>query len=126
MNPKAKKVLIIAGIAVDVLITILLFVFSIIILIKKPSVEDLKLGLVDETTLIGWFCIKPIRILLIDALPLCVLLVANVSLTLWYIKKTGKKEEKKPVSLNDLSEEEIAALKQKILQEMMQESNESK
>ena len=122
MNPKAKKSLIIAGIALDVLVTILLFVFSIVILANMPESRRA----IDSTTFLGWFQIEPLRILLLDVLPLALLLVGNISLTIWYIKKTGKKDEKKTVSLNDLSEEEKAALKQKILQEMMQESNESK
>ena len=126
MNPKAKKILIIAGLAADVIITILLFVFSILILVNMPDPYDVKAGNVDYSTFLGWFQQEPIRILLCVVLPLALLLIGNVALTIWYIKKTGKKEEKKQVSLNDLSEEEKAALKQKILQEMMQNSNESK
>ena len=123
MNPKAKKALIIAGIALDVLITIVLFVFSIVILAKMPSSSTR----IQQDTFLGWFQSQPYRILLLDVLPLALLLVGNISLTIWYIKKTGKKDqENKQVSLNDLSDEEKAALKQKILQEMMQESNESK
>lgn len=126
MNPNAKKALIIAGLAADAIITIVLFVFSIIILVNMPDPVDVRSGNVDSTTFLGWFQVEPTRILLIIVLPLALLLVGNISLTIWYIKKTGKKEEKKEVSLNDLSDEEKAALKQKILQEMMQESNESK
>ncbi len=122
MNPKAKKSLIIAGIALDVLVTILLFVFSIVILANMPESRRA----IDSTTFLGWFQTEPLRILLLDVLPLSLLLITNVCLTIWYIKKTGKKEEKKSVSLSDLSEEEKAALKQKILQEMMQESKNSK
>lgn len=126
MNPKAKKALIIAGLAADVIITILLFVLSILILVNMPDPYDVRAGNVDYNTFLGWFQQDALRILLFVVLPLVLLLVANVSLTIWYIKKTGKKEEKKKVTLNDLSEEEKAALKQKILQEMMQNSNESK
>ena len=126
MNPKAKKILIIAGLAADVIITILLFVFSILILVNMPDPYDVKAGNVDYSTFLGWFQQEPIRILLCVVLPLALLLIGNVALTIWYIKKTGKKEEKKTVTLNDLSEEEKAALKQKILQEMMQNSDDSK
>ena len=123
MNPKAKKALIIAGIAVDVLVTVALFVFSIVILINMP---DSRFDSLPEDTFLGYFQHNPEMILICDVLPLALLLVANISLAIWYIKKTGKKEEKKQVSLNDLSEEEKAALKQKILQEMMQNSDDSK
>ena len=123
MNPKTKKALIIAGLAVDVLVTIGLFVFSIVILVKMP---DSRFESLPEDTFLGYFQHNPMMILIVDVLPLTALLVLNVCLAIWYIKKTGKKEEKKQVSLNDLSEEEKTALKQKILQEMMQNSNESK
>ena len=124
MNPKAKKALIIAGIVLDVLITVALFVFSIVILVNIP---DSRFESLPEDTFLGFFQRNPVMILICDVLPLTLLLVVNISLAIWYIKKTGKKpEEKTAVSLNDLSEEEKAALKQKILQEMMQESNDPK
>ena len=123
MNPKTKKALIIAGLALDVLVTIGLFVFSIVILVKMP---DSRFESLPEDTFLGYFQHNPMMILIVDVLPLTALLVLNVSLAIWYIKKTGKKEEKKQVTLNDLSEEEKAALKQKILQEMMQNSDDSK
>lgn len=126
MNPKTKKALIIAGLTADVIITILLFVLSILILANMPDPYDVRAGNVDYSTFLGWFQQEPARILLCVVLPLALLLVGNVGLTIWYIKKTGKKEEKKAVTLNDLSEEEKAALKQKILQEMMQNSDEAK
>ena len=117
MNPKAKKALIIAGIAVDVLITIALTVFSVVILVTMP---DSRFDSLPADTFLGYFQHNPIMILLLDVLPLTLLLVVNISVAIWYIKKTGKKqEEKKQISLNDLSDEEKAALKQKILQEML-------
>ena len=119
-----KKALIIAGIVLDVLITVALFVFSIVILVNIP---DSRFESLPEDTFLGFFQRNPVMILICDVLPLTLLLVVNISLAIWYIKKTGKKQEdKKQVSLNDLSEDEKAALKQKILQEMMQESNDSK
>lgn len=123
MNPKTKKALIIAGLALDVLVTIGLFVFSIVILVKMP---DSRFESLPEDTFLGYFQHNPMMILIVDVLPLTALLVLNICLAIWYIKKTGKKEEKKQVSLNDLTEEEKAALKQKILQEMMENPNESK
>ena len=123
MNPKTKKALIIAGLALDVLVTIGLFVFSVVILVKMP---DSRFESLPEDTFLGYFQHNPMMILIVDVLPLTALLVLNISLAIWYIKKTGKKEEKKQVSLNDLTEEEKAALKQKILQEMMENPNESK
>jgi hypothetical protein len=123
MNSKSKKILLIFGLSLDVLVTILLFVFSIIILVKMPTPIQVRSGDVDYSGLIGWFQKEPIRILLLIALPLAILLVLNVSATLWYLKKTGVK---KKLTINDLTDEEKAALKQKILQEMMQSSEEKK
>ena len=123
MNQKVKKALLIAVIILDVLITVALLVFSIVILVKMP---DSRFESLPEDTFLGYFQHNPMMILIVDVLPLTALLVLNISLAIWYIKKTGKKEEKKQVSLNDLTEEEKAALKQKILQEMMENPNESK
>ena len=123
MNPKTKKALIIAGLALDILITIALFVFSVIILVNLP---DNRFESLPEDTFLGYFQHKPEMILVCDVLPLALLLVGNVCLVIWYLKKTNKKEDKKQVSLNDLTEEEKAALKQKILQEMMQNSDDAK
>ena len=91
MNPKTKKILIISGIAIDLIATILLFVFSIVLLANMPAHK----ALIDPNTFLGWFEIEPIRILLIDVLPLAALLITNISLTVWYIKKTGKKEQER-------------------------------
>lgn len=121
MNPKTKKVLIIAGLALDMLVTIALFVFSIVIIANMPD-PYIKSSL-DTSTLLGWFQYDPIRILLLDVLPLALLLAVNLVITFTYIKKTSpKKEEKKQVTLNDLSDEEKEALRKKILQEMLEES----
>lgn len=116
MNPKAKKGLIIAGLALDVILTITLFVFSIILLVNMPESKYL----IDETTFLGWFQIQPVRILICDVIPLALLLAGNIWITIWYLKKNGNSEPKKNVSLNDLSDEEKAALKQKILEEMLE------
>lgn len=119
MNPKTKKVLIIGGLALDALVTITLFVFSIILLANMP---ESKMD-IDRESFLGWFQIDPIRILLLDVLPLALLLALNITITFTYIKKTGPQKEKKQVTLNDLSDEEKEALRKKILQEMLEESN---
>lgn len=118
MNPKTKKCLIIIGLALDILITILLFVFSVVIIALLPENKFE----IDPTTFIGWFQSSPIRILLLDVLPLCLLLALNIVITVTYIRKTTP-AKKKAVTLNDLSDEEKEALRKKILQEMLEESN---
>lgn len=119
MNPKTKKVLIIAGLTLDILVTITLFVFSVILLANMPETKfD-----IDPTTFLGWFQSDPIRILLLDVLPLALLLALNLVVTFGYIKKNSPKKEQKQVTLNDLSDEEKEALRKKILEEMLQESS---
>lgn len=118
MNPKAKKALIVVGFSLDVLITLLLFIFSITIIALMPETKyD-----INPNTFIGWFQCDPIRILLIVVLPLCLLLALNIFFTVTYIRKTTP-AKKKSVTLNDLSDEEKEALRKKILQEMLEESN---
>lgn len=121
MNPKTKKGLIIAGLSLDVLVTILLFVFSIVLLVNMPESKYL----IDETTFLGWFQIQPVRILIIVVAPLVILLILNVYLSIMYIKKNGE-EPKKAATLDDLSDEEKEALRKKILEEMLQKTSENK
>lgn len=114
MNPKTKKALIIAGVAIDISITIALFVMSIILLVNVPKEGQFNQAM-DPTSFCGWFLTKPYRILLIVVLPLIILLALNVFITYRYFKETG---EKKKVTLADLSDEEKEALRKKILEEM--------
>ncbi|MCQ2087259.1 MAG: hypothetical protein MJZ37_04205 [Bacilli bacterium] len=117
MKPNAKKALIIAGLCADVLLTVLLFVFSIIILAKMPGSK----AEIDQSTFLGWFQIDPIRILILDVLPLVVLLGVNLFITIKLFKTSSTK---KKVSINDLSDDEKEALKKKLLEEMMNEKKE--
>ena len=119
MNPKAKKAFIISGIALDVLVTIFLFVLSLIIIIKMPAT---KAEAMLAEGFIGWFQQAPIRIIFIVVLPLALLLAINIFITFKYLRGSGS-PKKKPVSLNDLSDEEKEALRKKILQEMLEENN---
>ena len=118
MNSNNKKPLIIIGLAVDLILTIGLFVFSILLIANLPSsrVE------IDPNTLFGWFQVDPVRILIIDVIPLAVLLGINIFFTIRFLKGS---EKKKKVALNDLSEEEKEALKKKILEEMMEKKEDS-
>ena len=114
---KSKKVLIIAGIAVDVAITIFLFVISIImiaLLIKYGSgreairhADGLILYLLNNTTFYFWLFV----------FPLFILLAGNIVGLVFYVKKTSSKEA--PAQLNDLSEEQKEALRQELLRDLM-------
>ena len=117
---KTKKALIIAAVAVDVLITIFLFVISIIMLVMlgkygnpktaASNASGLILYLLENTNIYFWAFV----------FPLFVLLAANIVGLVFYVKKTSVKEE--PATLDDLSEEQKEALRQELLRDLMKDA----
>ena len=117
---KSKKILLIAGIALDVAITVFLFVISIIMLITIGVNGDAKeaaknssglvLFLLENTTLYFWAFV----------FPLFVLLAGNIIGLVFYVKKTSTKEA--PTKLDDLSDEQKEALRQELLKDLMKDS----
>ncbi len=120
---KSTKILIIAGVAVDVAITVFLFVISLIMLVtlgKYGNVNDaiaaakpgsLKLFLLQNTNVYFWAFV----------FPLFILLAANIVGLVFYVKKTSVKEE--PAKLSDLSEEQKEALRQELLRDLQGGNN---
>ena len=115
---KTTKALIIAGIAVDVAVTIFLFVISIIMLalIGKYTIKyapehasGLILYLLNNTNVYFWGFV----------FPLFVLLAANIVGLVIYVKKTSAKEA--PAKLDDLSEAQKEALRQELLRDLMKD-----
>lgn len=113
---KTTKVLIIAGIALDVAVTVFLFVISIIMLalIGKYTVKyapDHATGLIQfllkNTTIYFWGFV----------FPLFILLAGNIVGLVFYVKKTSAKEAS-PAKLDDLSEEQKEALKAELLKDL--------
>ena len=121
---KSNKILLIAGIAVDVAITVFLFVISVIMLAligkfgsAKEAVrhaDGLILYLLQNTTLYFWAFV----------FPLFILLAGNILGLVFYVKKTSAKEA--PAQLNDLSEEQKEALRQELLRDLMKGKEEEK
>ena len=118
---KYQKVLFIAGIVIDVGITLFLFVVSIImlVLLGKYGVSDapahasgLFLYLLKHTNVYFWAFV----------FPLFILLAANIVGLVIYVKKTSA-EENKPTKLDDLSDEQKEALRQELLKDLMQSSS---
>ena len=115
---KSTKILIIAGVAVDVAITVFLFVISIIMLAflgkygdTKNALANTKDGelinaLLKNTTLYFWAFV----------FPLFLLLAGNIVGLVFYVKKTSVKTE--PAKLSDLSEEQKEALRQELLKDL--------
>ncbi len=120
---KTKKILIIAAIVIDVMVTLFLFVISIIMLAMigkygdpkqaAANAQGLILFLLNNTTLYFWAFV----------FPLFVLLAGNIVGLMLYVKKTSAKEPA-PAKLNDLSEEQKEALKAELLKDLQKNIDE--
>ncbi len=118
-----KKILIFGGIALDVLVTVFLFVVSIIMLATMPpSGTDMQAYYEENKGMITFFQANPTLYLLTCVLPLIILLVVNVILLALYIKKAAKRK----IALNDLNEDQKAALREAILKDMESPKEEKK
>ena len=120
---KSTKILIIAGVAVDVAVTVFLFVISIIMLAMlgkygtaKEALANTQEGLIhtllENTTLYFWAFV----------FPLFLLLAGNILGLVFYVKKTSVKAE--PAKLSDLSEEQKEALRQELLKDLQKPASE--
>lgn len=122
MNPKTKKALIISGLILDVGVTVFLFVVAIIMLATMPKDGyDMRDAVALNGPFIGYLQQNPTVYLLTCVIPLFVLLAANIVLLVLYVRKVGKKPE---VAVEDLSEEQKAALRAELLKELQGESKE--
>ena len=127
MNPKTKKILIFSGIGLDVAVTIFLFIIAIIMLATMPgnnlSQAQYNAKIEQNGPFIGYLQTHPTLYLLTCVIPLFVLLAANISFLVLYVRKLGKKPE---VAVEDLSEEQKAALRAELLKELQSESEQPK
>lgn len=121
MNSTLKKALIIAGVVVDVGITIFLFVISIIMLATLP--ENLAVAVTLNGEFIGYLQQHSTFYLLVFVLPLFLLLALNIGVLVWYVKKAG---QKKAVEMGDLDEAQKEALKAELLKDLSSGSSEDK
>ena len=117
---KKKKILLFTGIGLDVAITCFLFVVSIIMLATMPkdSFEEPKMG-----GMIGWFQKNPNYYLVLGVFPLFALLILNIVLLVWYVKKAG---QKKAVEVADLDQAQMDALKAELLKDLAEGNKENK
>lgn len=123
MNPKSKKILFFIGLGLDVAIMVFLFTVSIIMLATMPTVigKDHPEWVIDANgPFIGTLQTNPTLFLCTCVLPLVVLLIVNVVGLIYYVKKAGTKK----AMLNDLSEEQKAALREELLKDMQSEIKE--
>ena len=110
---KNKKPLFIALIAVDVAVTIFLFVISIIMLSQTANKTAAEIE--AATGFIGYLQKHPLVYGLGFVVPLFVLLAANIIGLVIYVRKATKKE---PVKVNDLTDEQKEALRKELLEEL--------
>jgi len=123
MNKNVKKGLIIAGISVDVAVTIFLFVVSIIMLATMPkNTPDMTNAQLLNGKFIGYLQQHPKLYLWTCVVPLFALLIANIAILALYVKRVSKKA----VVLEDLSDEQKEAIRQALLKDMQEQSTEEK
>lgn len=120
---KFKKHLIIAGLVLDVGVTIFLFVISIMILAKVIPAATLNEAINNSRNmpLIHFLLKNPTVYLVGFVIPLFILLALNVVGLILYVKKTSGV---KPAQLDDLSEEQKEALRQELLKDLQGEKKE--
>lgn len=119
---KSTKYLIIAGVAVDVAITIFLFVISIIMLAMLGKYGDAKQAAANAQGLILYLLKNTNVYFWAFVFPLFVLLAGNIVGLVFYVKKTSAKEAKsEQANLSDLSDEQKEALKAELLKDLMKE-----
>ena len=117
MNKIIKKPLLLVLIAVDIAITVFLFVISIIMLAMlgkygspKEAInhaQGLILFLLQNTNIYFWGFV----------FPLFVLLAGNIVALVFYVKKTSANESA-PAKLDDLTEEQKEALRMELLKDL--------
>jgi hypothetical protein len=115
-----KKPLIIAGLVLDVGVTVFLFVISILILAKVIPAATLNEAINASKGLIKYLLQNPTVYLVAFVIPLFVLLAGNVIGLIFYVKKTSGKQ---PAQLDDLTEEQKEALRQELLKDLGNKDN---
>ena len=122
---KHTKYLLILGIAIDVSITVFLFVVSIIMLMMIGKYHDAK-GAISHASGLILFLLQNTNVYFWGfVFPLFVLLAANIVGLVFYVKKTSEKENA-PTKLDDLSEEQKEALRQELLKDLMKDTQNNK
>lgn len=111
LSDKQKKILYISLFVIDILLTLFLFVLSLIIIVTMP--KD-PISLQNATGMIGWLQQNPNIMLGVIVVPLFALLAINVGVLIWYIRSQNNKK----IEVSDLSEEMKAKLKEELIREL--------
>ena len=113
-NPKTKRILYISLFAIDMAATAFLFVVSIIMLATMPKTQY-EVRTLKADNMIHYFQKNPTVFLWAIVVPLIVLLLANITVLVLYLRKSSKA---KKVGLQDLNAEEKEALRKQLLADM--------
>ena len=121
-NPKTKKILFFVGLSLDVAIIVFLFVVAIIMIATMPEKGLSKEAWAEEAyengQFIGYLQTHTTLYFWVGVFPLILLLAANIIFLILYVRKLSKKPE---VAVDDLSEEQKAALRAELLKELQAE-----
>ena len=120
---KNKKALWITLIAVDVAITVALFVIHIIMLTILLQNSGNEQAIREMGGLFGYLANHTWFYFWLFVVPLFLLLAANIVGLVLYVKRQGKKE---PVKVNDLTAEQKEELRRQLLQELSNGAKEEK
>lgn len=128
MKNNQKKILYIACISIDVIITVALLVISLMMLIKSGTLTSNELALIKANGgegygFIGYLIAHTTTYFCGFVLPLFILLAINIIGLVIYVRKETKKE---PVKVNDLSDEQKEALRREILADLQKGTSEEK
>lgn len=120
---KNKKILIITAVVVDILITVFLFIISIIMLVMLGKYGNAKEAISHANGLILYLLQNTNVYFWGFVFPLFVLLAGNIVGLVFYVKKTSA-QENAPTKLDDLSEEQKEALKAELLKDLQKNNDE--
>ncbi len=113
---KFKKPLLIALLALDLVLTLGLSIFNIVMLANVVGKNAADLSVMEG--FLGYLAKNATNVYLpAFVVPLFVLLAGNIVLLVWYVRKSTKKE---PVKVDDLTDEQKEALRKELLEELGQ------
>ena len=122
---KSTKYLILLGIVIDVVVTIFLFVISIIMIATIGKYGDVQTAIENSSGFLLVLLQNSGLYFWAFVFPLFVLLAANIIGLVFYVKKTSAKENA-PTKLDDLSDEQKETLRQELLKDLMKNSQNNK
>ena len=111
-----KKILIFSLIALDVIITVFLFVLSILVILKTQTTTTAEIINTASKSMISYLCLNNGIYLGTCVIPLFVLLLLDIIGLLYYVKKKGSKKEN--VTVNDLTDEQKEELRRGLLEDL--------